>query len=218
MAKTVFISRAQTKSSVFAAALQAGGWQVYGRSLLTLTPLPLAGVPVADWIFFASRHAVQFFLEQAGAGRLAALGPGTAAEIRRLGRAADFTGTGDPHATAQAFLPLAAGQRVLFPAARHSQQSILKLLGRAIEAIQLPVYDNAPLPDPPRLNQDILVFTSPMNAEAYFARRRLQPHQRVIAIGRTTAGALTAMGAPVAAIAAEPTEIALAKTVLSLGQ
>ena len=218
MTKTVFISRAQTKSSAFAAALRAGGWQVYGRSLLTLTPLPLTGVPLADWIFFASRHAVQFFLEQVGASHLAALGPGTAAEIRRLGRAVDFTGTGDPHTTAQAFLPLAAGQRVLFPAARHSQQSVPKLLGKAIEAIQIPVYDNAPHSDPPRLNQDILVFTSPMNAEAYFARRRLQPHQRVVAIGRTTAGALTALGVAVAAIAAEPTEFALAKSVLSLGQ
>ncbi len=41
---------------------------------------------------------------------------------------------------------------------------------------------------------DILVFTSPSNARAYFGKYKLQPDQTVIAIGSTTKLALGEFG------------------------
>ncbi len=146
----------------------------------------------------------------------AALGPATARELLRYTHRVDFAGTGDPDGTATAFLSLARGKRVLFPAARHSQQSIARILGDAITAVHLAVYDNAPLSDPPLLDESILVFTSPMNARAYFARHSIQTHQRVVAIGQTTASALRALGIKNAVMSKEPAEAALADTVLAM--
>ena len=227
MTKSVFISRDQDEFSEFSTLLHAAAWQVSGSSLVALTPLPVEAVPEADWIFFASKNAVRFFFEGIGwmvedtnpvfASILwAALGPATARELLRYTHRVDFTGSGDPAGTATAFLPIARGKRVLFPAARHSQQSIARLLGDAITALHLAVYDNAPLADPPRLGESILVFTSPMNARAYFARHSLQTHQRVVAIGQTTASALKVLGIKNAVMPKEPTEAALADTVLAM--
>lgn len=58
---TVFISRPLTATSAFRRLLTAQGWPVTGRSLVTLTALPFAAVPEADWIFFSSQNAVRFF-------------------------------------------------------------------------------------------------------------------------------------------------------------
>lgn len=235
MTKTVFISRDLDDDSGFDTLLHAAGWQVRGFSLVTLTPLPVDKIPEADWIFFASKNAVRFFFGDIAAGRnptpdpspkragagggvsWAALGPATARELLRYTRRVDFTGSGDPVTTADAFRPLAQGKKVLFPAARHSQRSVPALLGDDITALHLVVYDNAPLPDPPRLEEKVLVFTSPMNARAYFTRHPLLMHQRVVAIGQTTAATLTDLGITGVLVAEESTESALARTVLALG-
>ena len=147
----------------------------------------------------------------------AALGPATARELLRYTRRVDFTGSGDPVTTAAAFRPLAQGKKVLFPAARHSQRSVPALLADDITALHLAVYDNAPLPDPPRLEETVLVFTSPMNARAYFTRHPLWIHQRVVAIGQTTAATLADLGITGVLVSEESTESALARTVLALG-
>ena len=106
---------------------------------------------------------------------------------------------------------------MLFPAARHSQRSVPEALGEATEALYLAVYDNAPVPDPPRIDAGVLVFTSPMNAAAYFSRHPLQAHQRVVAIGKTTAEALTGLGIPGVVVAREPSESGMADAVLFPG-
>lgn len=230
MSKKAFISRDLDDSSEFAHRLKSAGWAVQGCSLVTLRPLPITEIPDADWLFFASGNAVRFFfaglkspspyfsIEAEARVSWAALGPATARELMKHTGRVDFTGTGDPATTAALFRPLAAGRSVLFPAARHSRQSVPKALGDAIEALHLAVYDNAPVSDPPPIDADVLVFTSPMNAEAYFARHPLQPHQRVIAIGKTTADALMALGIPGVRLAADPSESALAEAVLFPGQ
>jgi uroporphyrinogen-III synthase len=60
----------------------------------------------------------------------------------------------------------------------------------------------------------VLVFTSPLNATAYFARHAPQPGQHTVAIGQPTAAALEACGLARVAVAAAPTEAELARAVL----
>jgi uroporphyrinogen-III synthase len=59
--------------------------------------------------------------------------------------------------------------------------------------------------------EEVLVFTSPMNGEAYFGLHALLAGQRVVAIGPTTAEALKQFDP---AVATSPTEEALARAVL----
>lgn len=217
----VFISRECLPGSLFYDSLNARGCTVTGQSLLQLNPLPVQNIPVVDWIFFASGNAVRFFFElpmailpATGAVQWAALGPATAATLRTFVGKVDFEGDGRPENCAAAFVPLAGGQAVLFPAAQHSQRSIQKMLGDQIQAIDLPLYANAPLPDIAPRSETVLLFTSPMNARAYFSKNTRLPEQRIIAIGASTAAALQQLGVGTIEVSEFPDEGSLVRVVL----
>ncbi len=219
----VFISRPQTAESVFAQMLEAAGLEVFGQSLLTFRARVGWYCPPCDWIFFSSPRAVRFFFKhlsesdgQASA-RLAALGPGTAAAVEEAGRSCAFIGSGNPTHTADQFLRFAQGAHVVFPRALHSRRSIQRALADKIRATEIVVYENRPATDLPPGPFQVLVFTSPMNAEAWFAQRAVESGQRIIAIGRSTADALRRLGIEALQLAARPTEKALAEAVLRTG-
>lgn len=218
---TAFITRAQTPDSEFSRLLQTQGWEVYGQSLVTLNPLPFETVPACDWIFFASQNAVHFFFRQVrehgiplSEVKWAALGKSTAAVLTQYISILDFIGNGEPDATATAFqweTEHPETVRVLFPAARHSMDSVAYYLPERFQILHLVVYDNQSVPNPPHRTDDVLVFTSPMNARTYFSYHALLPGQKAIAIGATTAAALTGMGITNVIVAAEPNERSLAE-------
>lgn len=219
-----FISRTLSPDSEFSRLLRARGWQVHGQALVTLEPLPFAEVPECNWIFFASKNAVRFFFRQVTEKQIplpemkwAALGEATAEALAQHVPAIDFTGNGEPEAAARAFQQQAAAPetvRVLFPAAWHSMKSVAGYLSGNFQILHLEVYDNQPVQNPALRSDDVLVFTSPMNAGAYFAHRLLLPGQQVVAIGATTAEALKRLGIQEVTVATEPTERSLAETVI----
>lgn len=224
---TAFITRPLSVTSEFRRLLTAQGWQVTGQSLVTLSALPFNAIPDADWIFFSSQNAVHFFFQQVEKVEMsvpdvqwAALGAATAKTLQEYVGSVDFIGSGEPISTAIAFQMTATADhkstKILFPGARHSQQSIQRLLADAVEGIHLEVYDNSPVADTALRPEQVLVFTSPMNAEAYLAQHSPQSGQRVVAIGETTAAALRGLGVESVSVALEPTEAALAQAVLVL--
>ncbi|GAB4490134.1 MAG: hypothetical protein OHK0019_08610 [Saprospiraceae bacterium] len=229
VAMTAFITRALTDDSEFKKRLAAVGWQVEGQSLVTLSPLPFSEIPAADWVFFSSKNAVLFFFQHLKSGgdfksppdwekvKWAALGPATAKALAEYVGQVDFVGTGEPKGTAAAFRRIASVAAViLFPAARHSRQSVMSFLVPDFQCVHFPIYDNQPIAEPPHSDASVLVFTSPMNAQAYFSKNKWAENQRIVAIGATTADALRELGISKIEIATEPTEQALAEAVLRL--
>lgn len=219
---TVFISRPLTDRSKFKEILAGAGWSVAGQSLVEFSPLPFRGIPPADWVFFSSQNAVRFFFRNIAEQKLtvpanvkwAALGEATAKVLAEYVDKVDFTGTGEPKTTAAAFRR--GNLTILFPSARHSRQSVMALLNPDFQCIHFEIYDNRPVADPPHRDDDVLVFTSPMNAQAYFSTHILAKNQRVVAIGQTTAETLRELGITDVRVAAEPTEKGLAEAVLRL--
>jgi uroporphyrinogen-III synthase len=220
----VFITRAVEKGSRFREILEQHRYTVVGQYLIDFQPVAFAAVPDCDWLFFYSGKGVQYFFEGLAAGKLAlstqvklaALGKGTAQKIEATGRKPDFVGTGDPQQTAQQFLAIARGAKVVFPHARHSKRSVQRLLGNSIDAIDLVVYKNEPLTEGPLPTTEIVVLTSPLNVKAYFQRRQGQPAPRIVAIGETTAEALRQEGVSSFLIAEKASEEGLAQAVLSV--
>jgi len=218
--QAAFISRELTEDSPFRQQLEKAGWKSSGQSLIHFKAVPFERVPETDWIFFYSKRAVRYFFEQLPSSseegiKAAAIGPGTAGHLRQYGVEPRFVGNGDPEETAYAFVREAEGQRVLFPQARRSRQSVQQALGQRIQAQPLVVYDNRPLRDVPLSRAQVLVFTSPLNVEAYFCQHQLLAGQQTVVNGQPTAEALGALDvAP--KIAAAPDEEALAKAVLKL--
>ena len=216
----VFISRDLEPGSLFRQRLESAGHTVTGRSLVAFSAVPFVLEEPFDWVFFSSPRAVDFFLEGVpplvAGTRLAVLGPGTGRALQAHGYEADFTGDGDPSATAAAFLALAAGQRVLFPQARNSRRSVQQWLGTEVQSQEVVVYDNVPVAQVPAGPFQVLVFTSPLNARAFCAARKLQAAQLVVAIGNTTARALQKLGREQVRVADKPDETELAAAVLEL--
>jgi len=220
---TAFITRDLPDHSEFKSLLTAAGWEVAGQLLVELSPLPFGPVPEAEWMFFSSQNAVRFYFDnQANAAapsperiRWAALGPATARALSEYVEPVDFMGTGEPESTAQSFrLAHPGAGRILFPAARHSRQSVMAFLAPDYECLHFPIYDNRPLANPPHSEADVLVFTSPLNAEAYFSKHPLGSGQQVVAIGDTTGAALRQLGIAGISVAAQPSERGLADAVL----
>jgi uroporphyrinogen-III synthase len=216
-----FITRDLTPDSPFLNRLTTAGWTVTAQSLVQLTPLTIPTIPAADWIFFSSQNGVLFFFDQIKKQGLpvpttkwAALGKATAAVLLQYIPTADFIGSGDPESAAADFRVLAQGSRVLFPGAQNSRQSIQGVLKEVATVIDLPVYENTPIANAPSSEADMLVFTSPLNVTAYFAGSSRQAHQKIAAIGRSTAAALQEQGISDVWIPHEATEAALADLLL----
>lgn len=209
----VFISRELQPDSPFLALSAEPSWVVQAESLVEFAAVPPPGdVPVADWLFFYSTKGVQFFLAQATppmGTRLAALGPGTAAALAQAGYPPDFVGTGEPSATAALFLPFAAAQHVVFIQARHSRRAIQQHLNTRIRATEWVVYDNIPKSIFDIFPCDYLVFTSPLNVQAYARRYAWPTSVRVVSIGGTTSAALIQAGMQHYRQAPQPSEAAL---------
>ena len=81
---------------------------------------------------------------------------------------------------------MANGTTVIFPAAENSLKSIQKGLSPDTKIIELPIYQTVPVNNIETCCEDVLIFTSPSNVEAYFAINLLEPGQKVIAIGHST--------------------------------
>lgn len=220
--KTVFISRPLAPDSPIRAFAEEMGWRLCDESLLEFQPLHFERFPAADWVFFYSKKAVHFFfsglkrLGIKGPGKIAVMGPGTLKALKPFGKAADFAGNGTPERVAAAFAVLAQGERVLFPRARRSRKSVQNLLQDQVEVLDLVVYDNAIRHDLDLPRPDFLLFTSPLNVEAYLAKYSLSTEQAVIAIGHTTGGALEKAGVQHFQVADQPSEAGMLRTLRAL--
>lgn len=214
----VFITRELTEDSPFKKALSERGHRVEGESLITFKKIPFDKIPKTDWIFFSSRKAVRFFFNQlkkkpSGDLKFACLGQGTASEFKKhMKQDLDFVGTGSRiKLIADEFFKHAEKSKVLFPIAENSLRSIQKSLeGKKIETVDLPVYKNsmkARFSDPAA---DVLVFTSPLNAKSYYERVPQDNDQRIVAIGKSTAMQLEALGLKKVRVAFTPDEMSLA--------
>lgn len=217
----IFISRNLTTTSPFKKELAGIAMEIIGQSLIQFSPTPTTAIPNVDWIFFYSKNGVKYFLEMVKSSpsfsikmvKWAVIGKGTAEALTTYQIQPDFIGNGRPKATAQAFGEMAAGQAVLFPRAKNSKKSIQNLLCSQLTVNDLVVYENEVKANFTIPYCDILVFTSPLNATAYFQKYALNAKQKIIAIGKTTEKTLQQLGIKNSIIATKPSEQALANAV-----
>ena len=137
------------------------------------------------------------------------MGEGTANTLLEYVQDVGFVGEGSPEMVAQAYGKLVSDiQKTCFIRAENSMDSIHKILSRPQDA-SIPVYSNRPKSTIPEESFDILIFTSPLNAKAYFARKTYQ-EEKIIAIGPTTANTLKQLQLP-CSVAEEPSESGIAR-------
>jgi len=219
--KKIFISRRIKKDSFFYKKIKEAGHELFGKSLLSFRQISFENIPAVDWIFFYSQKGVHYFFKNIHKKKMvlpknirwAGFGEMTAQAIEDQWVKCDFAGTGNAKTTAPEFYKIAKNKTVLFPRARHSKRSIQKLLEGQIEMQDLVVYDNFPKKNIQLNDFDILIFTSPMNAEAYFQNlqidkegNKIRKGQQFYAIGETTAKALKKLGVEKVMVPKNPSE------------
>lgn len=192
--KKVFITRNLKEKDYLHRALSALKFNIEGKSLIEFKQITIKELPKTDWIFFSSKHAVRYFLNQKpeiGTAKLACVGKATADELRTFGRRAEFIGQStDTKLIGKQFAAKVGNSKVLFPVAKDSLQSIQNQFPKRDNAINLNVYATLKHSIEIPSDTDIVIFTSPSNVEAYFEKNKLAPNQKAVAMGDATKSAL----------------------------
>ena len=221
--KNIFISRSTNEVSFLKTSLEAANAVLTGISgIQTKTiSLPKQDYTEAQIIFFNSKNAVQHFFKQAPVlakdVKYAAFGPGTEKAIYQQGVEVDFSGkSSDPMQVAAQFLSrFADGKRIVFPKAIQSLQSVSSILSRHHFVEQIDVYETSSVENVELPIADVYVFTSPSNVTA-FSSTLININTKVVAIGPSTAEALTLKGIKVHAVSERADDAGLLDAITSV--
>jgi len=222
--KKVFISREVGEHNYFRKALEKHDIEIDARSLIRTFPIVTVLDPFylkhVDWIFFASRNSVDYFFKLKPTlpkhVKFGVAGKGSEDSLRRMGHLADYVGEGgDIEEVGELFAEAVAGKTVLFPRAQDSLLSIQKALKSDTKVVDFPVYETVIEENIAQTFAEVLIFTSPSNVEAYFVDNLLEPGQKVIAIGNSTAKKFDEMGVK-CVLPYSPDEIGLAEAVFGI--
>lgn len=193
--RKVFLTRDLKESDYLSRALGKLDFQLEGKSLIEFKQIKIKQLPQTDWVFFSSKHAVRYFMNQKPelpeGIRFACIGTSTSAELRTFGKRADFIGQStDIKLVGKQFSSKIGNARVLFPIARGSMQSIQWQMVKRDNVFNLEVYATLKHSIEISAEHEILVFTSPSNVEAFFEKNKILPHQKIVAMGESTGKAL----------------------------
>lgn len=224
--KSVFISRDLDEHSYLSRYFAKHNIQADARSLIKIYPIINKLDPFilkhVDWIFFASKNGIEHFFSLeprlSKKTKFAVVGRGSEDTLRKYDRRADFSGEQygiEMEEIAAQFAALADGGTVLIPRAKGSLETIQKALTPETKVINMPVYETVLDDNIDATNAQVLIFTSPSNAEAYFVNNLIEPEQQVICIGRSTAAVFDKMGLSYT-LPYSPDEIGLAEAIFGL--
>lgn len=162
-APRVLITRPRAQAGELVRAVEAWGGGAHAvlfptvEILPPLDPAPLEGVlhrlATFDWLVFTSANAVEALFGRLGtapppppaAPRIAAVGPATAAEIRRRGARVDFVPSTYLGAQLGRELPEVGGRRILVPQGDQAGTALIDaLVGRGARVEAVEAYRTAP--------------------------------------------------------------------------
>jgi uroporphyrinogen-III synthase len=143
-----------------------------------------------DIVFFSSERAAQYFFQGLNqiesSWKYACIGEVTATKLEKYNVACEFIGeeAGNPEKVACDFKEWVGGRKVCFPRSNLSLKSMQNVLNQA-QIIDLEVYKTIPSASI-IAPQDVYVFTSPSNVNAFLQMNQIPPKAQIIAWGRST--------------------------------
>lgn len=192
----LFISKSESETEELLHFCEEKNISLTAQSLIYFEPVDFEVKEPFEILFFSSPRSVMFYLRLISISPntiIASVGSSTGNLLRELGHPPAFEGEGsDPDSIAAEFEQFAAGKRVLFPLAEKSLRSISGRFSEAqIEEVK--VYRTCPK-ETEIASQDIYVFTSPSNVEAFFSINTVPEGAQIISWGKSTATAIKKKG------------------------
>jgi hydroxymethylbilane synthase len=192
----VFITKTFREKDYLEKALKKLNFDVTAKSLIEFKQVEMHYLPISEWIFFSSKHAVRYFFNQKpkiGKVKFGCISKQTSAELRQYGHRADFIGQStDTKMIGKQFSSLVGSAKVLFPVPKESMQSVQQQLSK--NTINLVVYETLKQGIVVDTKTNIIVFTSPSNVDAFFEKNKWQEHYKAVAMGEATETALYRKG------------------------
>jgi len=209
----ILVTRKLNKKSPFH-KLKKHGFTITGRSLWKIKPLKFDSPPFHSGVFFYSARAIAIYLKQQGHKKnlmYGVMGKASNKVFKKItGRDADLIYRGDLEALATDMDLRWNGYSVVFPMAKNSLHSLQGKL-KTITQIPLTIYDNKISKKVKIPKATVLIFTSPLNVQAYLNQKKIKKNQIVLAIGSTTAQAIQAITGEPVPYPEQPSEKAVIK-------
>lgn len=197
-------------------------YSVEGTSLIDFEMNLVQGLPETDWIFFTSKNSVHYFFKQfpgaIGNRKLAAIGKGTLKALYQYVPRVDFNGDAvDIKSVGLQFSREVGNETCLFPISNISKRTVQNFFNDPEQVKDLIVYRTQAKKGIIQQKEDILIFTSPSNVEAYFQTNALLSYQSVIAMGYSTKKQLESMGIKKVYLPKSTGEIGLIDEIMRIG-
>jgi len=194
---SLFFSGELTPGSLLWQFCEKRSWNLTACSLLGFKAIPFQVKQEFDVVFIASPRSFNYF--KRGTSDLtsiqyAVIGEGSVRKMNVDNSSIVFVGKdpGDPHSVALEFKAWLGNRRVLFPLSVRSAETIAKVIPESQKEI-VRCYSTELLPIALKPN-DIYVFTSPSNVEAFLLKNELDPAAMIVAWGKTTEKKLVESG------------------------
>lgn len=209
--ESIFISSDIDQQNYLIRALEAQQSTVQYHTFIQFSSLDFELPNNINWIFFSSKNGVKFFFDNIkdntllNSVKLAAVNQGTAQAIQENGLNVSFIGAGsDLKIISENFDKMASG-KIIFVQAKNSLRSIQKGIQKNKDFETIIAYKNEAKMEIEKRHESSLIFTSPLNVEAYVKHHKLDSNQQIISIGNSTTNKLIELGIYQYKTAFEPT-------------
>lgn len=196
MSTSIFVTREIADDSSLYQKISALGCTITGQALIaTETIERKETLPTSQWIFFSSKQAVHHFFAQypsPKATQWAAIGEGTARELKKYGEVAFIGSAVETTQVAKEFARIVGKDKVLFPINDISVRTVQNELSES-QVIDWVCYRTSQIPSEIGYH-DIVVFSSPSNVDSFFKVNKWLSTQKAIAFGKSTGSRLVEMG------------------------
>ena len=160
------------------------------HSFLTFKQVNISETPTSDVLFFSSKRAVDYFLQQTKISKnttVACIGESTKIHLQTKGIPVHFAGqnAGQPEVISQELATWLGDRTITVVLAKESKKSILTQLDSSKSSWCI-VYETIINSKIIEQQFDCVVFTSPSNAEGFLKENTISETTKVIAWGETT--------------------------------
>lgn len=193
--KHVFISRELDSNSALARFCWESNLKLTAQPLIEFEPVETScDAETMDVVFFTSPRSVEFFFQLEFKSTeivYATIGRATADALKLKGHTASFIGSKSTHPddVALEFKAWLGERKVLIPQSDRSNKTIEHVLN-SDQYFPWVIYKTVLHSKRIHPSPDVIIFSSPSNAQAYFQMNALTMDQQFIAFGATTANYL----------------------------
>jgi uroporphyrinogen-III synthase len=194
----VLITKTEEEVSELKKFCDENNWHLISNSFIDFEIVKAEIPKNFDWIFFGSRRAAYYFLQQAEIPlncKVACIGQKTKSHLEKMGIEVHFVGqeSGNPELVAKELKSQIKTNFLIVPISNISKHSIANTFSKN-QVEELVVYNTKNQTKKLIVKLDFITFTSPSNVNGFLVENTIPVDCKIIAWGKTTEKHLISLG------------------------